>query len=207
MSKTLLDSYLDVAPFLNNLTMNDCAVLICDKEKVIAYHPGKTIDHKINLGDPIKETSIAGSALHSGKRVFRRVEKEVYGFSYTGIGLPILDEAGNIIGAISLNENTIRQDELRFLADNLSNAATEISATTQELAAQSQEIITSGNHLDSLGLQMGKSVHETDSVLKVTSEITFQTNLLGLNAAIEAALAGEQGKSFGVVAEIGRAHV
>ena len=201
MSKTLLDSYLDVAPFLNDLTMNDCAVLICDQEKVIAYHPGKTIDHKLKYGDPIKTTSVAGRALHSGKRVFQRVEKEVYGFSYIGIGLPIRDEAGNIIGSISLNEHTNRQDELSSLSAKLSNAAIEISVATQELAAQSQKIIKSGVYLGSLGSQMHKSVQETDGVLKVTGEITFQTNLLGLNAAIEAALAGEHGRGFGVVAD------
>jgi methyl-accepting chemotaxis protein len=50
-------------------------------------------------------------------------------------------------------------------------------------------------------LQLGKKSQEIGAVLDIVSELAEQTNILAINATIEAAGAGEAGKRFAVVAE------
>jgi len=70
----------------------------------------------------------------------------------------------------------------------------DIASNLQQVAAHTQETAKSVERLNERAGQIG-------GIVKLIKEIADQTNLLALNAAIEAARAGEQGRGFAVVAD------
>ncbi|GBF23317.1 putative methyl-accepting chemotaxis protein [Candidatus Gastranaerophilus sp. (ex Termes propinquus)] len=81
----------------------------------------------------------------------------------------------------------------------------ESSSCASKLARQSKEHATSGyQQMKDLMTSMdkiNKANQEVSKIIKVIDEIALQTNILSLNAAVEAEKAGEAGKGFAVVAE------
>ncbi len=72
-----------------------------------------------------------------------------------------------------------------------------IGRVVQEVTNIAEAVQASSNVIEELGSQS----EQIRSIVKVINEVAEQTNLLALNAAIEAARAGEQGRGFAVVAD------
>ena len=91
--------------------------------------------------------------------------------------------------------------EVRQASDQSGVLARSGSAAVSELISEIRRISESVKRSSETIEELGKESEKISKVANVIKEIADQTNLLALNAAIEAARAGEQGRGFAVVAD------
>ncbi|XOV80709.1 MAG: methyl-accepting chemotaxis protein [Aestuariibacter sp.] len=116
------------------------------------------------------------------------------------------DHTGEVVTAISQMGETV--EELARNASKAADTANELEESSLNGKAVSEEAKRSIERLSTQVETVAEVINElathTDaigSVLEVIRGVSEQTNLLALNAAIEAARAGEQGRGFAVVAD------
>lgn len=111
--------------------------------------------------------------------------------------VPILDEYGQIRNMVTIDtdihQRVTRSDELVHKVDIMID---NFESLRRQLAAFQNELVNLYHSID----QMYRLIERTDQILAFIKEISEKTKILGINASIEAHMAGDNGKGFRVIA-------
>ncbi|MEE9928438.1 methyl-accepting chemotaxis protein [Microvirgula aerodenitrificans] len=103
--------------------------------------------------------------------------------------------------SVSIAQVSDRVKEASGLSTEARELASQVNEAAQTSAGEVNDILITFTGLHQRMAQLDASSQEISGIVDVISSIAAQTNLLALNAAIEAARAGEQGRGFAVVAD------
>ncbi len=179
--------------FMNTLNIdgkNEIALIAQDISKVISTlkdflsDAKSTSNENASIAHELSTTSLnVGNNVEKSVRIVEDTTKDAVG---------IKNEITQSVAYAQENKKEIVQAD-----EYLAQAREEIVALTSKVQSASQTEVELAQSMENLS----NEANEVKSILEVISDIADQTNLLALNAAIEAARAGEHGRGFAVVAD------
>ncbi|MFM2484432.1 methyl-accepting chemotaxis protein [Celerinatantimonas yamalensis] len=208
-----------IMSFLLKIMFKNLSEITKSLDEIASGNGDLTIRLDVNSGDEIGQLATS----------FNRFVEQLHGIisRLRSTSIDLLSEAEGVSTVSTQQNDRLRrhQSEIHMVA----TAVTEMASATQEISSNAeqtalsaqqcvsisekgrQEVEKSQNSTEGLAGEVGRAssiigdlnqhVQSISSILSTISGISEQTNLLALNAAIEAARAGEQGRGFAVVAD------
>ena len=197
-------SFDDFAPMIANMFPEGAFIYMTDLTQYAYRQGSEKFDlPQIQAGRELTGEEVSSETIRKKQVASREYDANMYGLPTMVMSYPLFDEDDptQVVATFGIMIPRQVQVQLREISANIERGLEDISAGIEELAATASEISNNEKQLNQNVNEVFKLSEAINEVLGFIKQIADETKMLGLNAAIEAARAGDAGRGFGVVAE------
>jgi hypothetical protein len=195
----IINNFEEILDHLYLLFQDEISFTLTNNQRFVKFAPSKNMPAYSEVGNLIPKCEALREVIESGKVKSFTVDS-YNNMSIRVVAIPLKDENGKVVGAISYGKNLENSARVSKMSVDLSNATASILKVADEINNDIQNIREINTKVVEQVKITSNQCNNTDDIINFIESIAKQTNLLGLNAAIEASRAGDRGRGFGVVA-------
>ncbi len=197
----ILNALLKVVPYLPQLFDNEVSISVANTEFFLVNLACESLPIRGKYGDPIPAGGAAQVAITTGNVVIKEVPAHIYGVPFRSYAVPVKNEDGTVAGVLLIAKSLERGKEVLKISEALSEAIRQITGAISSLTEDVQTMLNLNADIISTIKKASEDTKGTGDVLSFVQKVSSKTNLLGLNASIEASKAGNFGSGFNVIAQ------
>lgn len=201
-----LQNFVDNLDIISQLFDKELIISVLDENGIVqGFLLPEGLTPQAEVGSVFKDPSgTFDEVIRKGIAKHNYLPKEVLGYPIEGNLVPVKDN-GKVVGCVICSYSVEGKERVKDIATKFQESIQEIDNSIQDVVKGIDNLFNMLSAMNKMTSDVEKDVNEATDVVNNISRNASHSNILALNASIEAARSGDAGRGFAVVAtEMGK---